>query len=175
MNVDCNSSLRGLPFLESVDNVQNVENIKVHGNCYFRSVLKTETERLESLCDEWRNIQSTTLDLPPDVSDLIEVAVGMTKLLTKNFRQFKGLVHMCENGPKEDEKPVMCSDLDGFWDMMYMEVENLDCRLKNLNDLKSNNWVEKVPEERKKKKTKKTKPRVLQNGRKKYKKLQHLQ
>ncbi|PSN44868.1 hypothetical protein C0J52_10282 [Blattella germanica] len=130
MNVDRNSSLRGSPLLESVDNVQNVENIKIHGICYF----------------------STTFDLPPDVSDLIGVAIGMTKLLlTKKFRQFKGLVDMCENGPKEDEKPVTCSDLDGFWDMMYMEVENLDCRFKNLNDLKSNNWVEKVPEEKKSK------------------------
>jgi hypothetical protein len=77
------------------------------------------------MCQEWLQIQCSVPDLPPEASDLISAAVGQTQLLlTKKFLQFHGLINRCENVAELEatEPAVTCSDLDGFWDMMYMQV-----------------------------------------------------
>jgi hypothetical protein len=66
-------------------------------------------------------------DLPPETSDLICSAVGQTQLLLrKKFSQFHGLIDRCEKFSKFDTTgaPVTCSDLDGFWDLVYMQVRH---------------------------------------------------
>jgi hypothetical protein len=96
-------------------------------NSIFRSVLESETSRLQTMCQEWLHIQSSVSDLPPEASALINAAVGQTQLLLrKKFSQFRDLIHRCENISKLDTAggPVTCSDLDGFWDMTYMQVRN---------------------------------------------------
>lgn len=74
---------------------------------------------------------------------MINVAVGQTQLLiNKKFQQFRGLIDRCENQEIHDGV-VKVEDLQGFWDMVYMQVENLDIRFKELTELKGKNWIEK--------------------------------
>lgn len=91
---------------------------------------------------------------------MINVTVGQTQLLiNKKFQQFRGLIDRCESQEiQEGEGVVKVEDLQGFWDMVYMQVENLDIRFKDLNELKSKNWIEKSssPVQLKTKKTVKT-------------------
>jgi hypothetical protein len=78
------------------------------------------------MCEDWLDIQSSTNDLPSEASDMISVAVGQTQLLLKKkFCQFKGLIDKCEKTVELEttEASVTCSDLSGFWDMVYMQVE----------------------------------------------------
>jgi disks large-associated protein 5 len=92
----------------------------------FRSVLDSETKRLEAVCQDWLHIQSSTRDLPSEASGLISAAVGHTQLLLKKkFRQFNGLIDRCEKTLQVNttEAPVMSSDLKGFWDMVCLEVK----------------------------------------------------
>jgi disks large-associated protein 5 len=66
-------------------------------------------------------------DLPPEISDLISAAVGQTQLLlSEKFSQFHGLIDRCEKFSKLGTAGalVTCSDLDGFWDLVYMQVRN---------------------------------------------------
>ena len=44
----------------------------------------------------------------------------------------------------ETEKPVTFSDLQGFLDMVLIQVENMDVCSDNLKKLKSNNWTEEM-------------------------------
>lgn len=57
----------------------------------------------------------------PSAKDLIRTTVGQTRLLiAERFKQFEGLVDNCEF--KRGEKETTCTDLDGFWDMIYFQV-----------------------------------------------------
>lgn len=91
---------------------------------------------------------------PEEACDMINVAIGQSQLLmTKKFKQFRGLIENCATG--NTESLVTCEDLHGFWDVVYMQVVNLEERFKNLEKLRENNWEEIVPE---KKVVKKAKP-----------------
>ncbi len=51
----------------------------------------------------------------------MRTAVGQARLLIKErFGQFSGLVDDCDLG--RGEKITTCTDLQGFWDMVYFQV-----------------------------------------------------
>ncbi|KAJ9600519.1 hypothetical protein L9F63_026344 [Diploptera punctata] len=112
-----------LPYVSRME-----EERKINGIIHFRSVLKSETERLESLCTSWEEISNTTPDLPQDANGTINAAIGQTKLLiSKKFCKFRGLIDKCESGPTSEGEPILtCTDLEGFWDLVYLEVEKVD-------------------------------------------------
>jgi len=55
------------------------------------------------------------------VEGQIRTTVGQAQLLMKQrFKQFSGLIDNCEFGT--GEKATLCTDLQGFWDMIYFQV-----------------------------------------------------
>ncbi|XP_073067313.1 disks large-associated protein 5 [Manis javanica] len=108
-----------------------------HDVPYFRNILQSETEKLTSHCLEWD--RKLELDIPDDAKDLIRTAVGQTRLLMKErFKQFVGLVDNCEY--KRGEKETTCTDLDGFWDMISFQVEDVNQKFNNLTKLEESGW-----------------------------------
>ncbi|XP_017865708.1 PREDICTED: guanylate kinase-associated protein mars [Drosophila arizonae] len=122
---------------------------------YFRLQLDNEIKRLHCLCDEWNLYSSQNEErlLETGAKDSIDAAIGQTKLLTsKKFMQFKGLIDRCEAGASgkdrlpndgsEASKPVFVDDLEGWWDMLRLQSQNVDKRFDNLRRLKENNWID---------------------------------
>ncbi|XP_059229240.1 disks large-associated protein 5 [Mustela nigripes] len=108
-----------------------------HDVPYFRNILRSETEKLTSHCLEWD--RKLELDIPDDAKDLIRTAVGQTRLLMKErFKQFEGLVDNCEY--KRGEKETTCTDLDGFWDMVSFQIEDVNQKFNNLTKLEESGW-----------------------------------
>ncbi|GLV34221.1 mars [Carabus blaptoides fortunei] len=135
-------SIRGLPsFTKHVTPDKEVNAaIQATGAAYFHTVLNNEISRLLTVCDTWNQYKQAD-DVSEDATDMIDVAVGQANLLiNKKFQQFRGLITSCENGT--GERPVTCEDLQGFWDMVYMQVENLNVRFNRLNEMRNNNWEE---------------------------------
>jgi disks large-associated protein 5 len=66
-------------------------------------------------------------DLPSEASEMIDAAVGQTQLLLRSkFNQFRDLINKCEKSlAGETDKLVTCLDLEGFWDMVFIQVQEL--------------------------------------------------
>lgn len=72
------------------------------------------------MCDEWSKL-ALTCNIPQEIRDEIDSIVGQSRLLVKDkFEQFRSLVNRFEC---KVEPPVTKNDLDGFWDMMYIQVQ----------------------------------------------------
>ncbi|KAH8319671.1 hypothetical protein KR074_003494 [Drosophila pseudoananassae] len=146
---------------------------------YFRLQLETEIKRLHSLCSEWEaySRENETRLMETGGLDMINVTIGQTRLLTsKKMMQFSGLIDRCEQGAtgknkkpndgSEDTKPVQPEDLEGWWDMLRLQSENVDKRFDNLNRWKANDWVDPdavVEEAKMAKQEPKTKPKLTRN------------
>ncbi|NXX47658.1 DLGP5 protein, partial [Tricholaema leucomelas] len=108
-----------------------------HDVPYFRNILQSETEGLMSQCLQWDG--KLELDIPEDAKDLIRTTVGQTRLLiAERFKQFEGLVDNCEF--KQGEKETTCTDLDGFWDMVNFQIEDVNKKFDHLKKLQDNEW-----------------------------------
>ncbi|NWI65332.1 DLGP5 protein, partial [Todus mexicanus] len=110
---------------------------QAHDVPYFRNALRSETEALLFQCLQWDG--KLDLDIPEDAKDLIRTTTGQTRLLiAERFKQFEGLVDNCEF--KRGEKETTCTDLDGFWDMVYFQIEDVKKKFDNLKKLQDNEW-----------------------------------
>ena len=62
------------------------------------------------------------IDGPPILQGKIRCVVGQARLvMAERFVQFSGLVDNCEF--KKGEKETTCTDLRGFWEMIYFQVK----------------------------------------------------
>ncbi|XP_072889627.1 disks large-associated protein 5 isoform X1 [Hemitrygon akajei] len=129
----------------------------VHDVAYFRGVIVSETENLSLHCQQWNEWVNSEA-VPDRVKDLIRSSVGQARLLmAERFKQFNGLIDNCEF--KTSEKEVTCADLEGFWDMIYFQVEDVNKKFEHLKKIQANNWEEpSSPKRVVKKKTAKSKP-----------------
>ncbi|XP_075699429.1 disks large-associated protein 5 [Rhinoderma darwinii] len=123
------------------DNKMTQPEEQPHDVPYFRDILKSEIQKLTLLCSDWD--KRIDIDIPEDAKDLIRTTVGQTRLLiTERFKQFEGLVDNCEF--KRGEKETTCTDLDGFWDMIYFQIEDVKKKFDNLGKLEENSWLQKT-------------------------------
>ncbi|XP_006894432.1 PREDICTED: disks large-associated protein 5 [Elephantulus edwardii] len=108
-----------------------------HDVPYFRNILQSETEKLTSCCLEWD--QKLELDIPDHAKGLIRVTVGLTRLLIKNkFKHFERLINDCEY--KQGVKETTCTDLDGYWDYISFQIDDVKQKLNSLNKLEESGW-----------------------------------
>ncbi|XP_020779839.2 disks large-associated protein 5 isoform X2 [Boleophthalmus pectinirostris] len=127
-----------------------VEEETKHDVPYFRSEITNETNRLTGLCTHWES-KVEDESIPEEMRDRMRTAVGQARLLMKErFKQFSGLVDDCDFG--RGEKITTCTDLQGFWDMVYFQVEDVNKKFDALKEAEVHSWVEEhkpVPRQRK--------------------------
>lgn len=109
---------------------------------YFHFLLNKETDRLTELCEKWMKIVIEAKITEIDRLEINRVIEQTYLLINKKFDRFRQLVTNCETG--KGEMLVTCKDLQGFWDMMYMDIKNCDLQFEKLGDLCSQGRKEDV-------------------------------
>ncbi|KAI9553990.1 hypothetical protein GHT06_019261 [Daphnia sinensis] len=126
----------------------------------FRALMASEGTRLTDLCNSYEQLLANG-DIPEEETGSVRTVIGQAHLLQRErFTQFAGLVNQFES--KTGEKEITATDLEGFWEMIYLQVSDVDKKFEELEKLKQNGWVrtEHIPELNKKTKvtTKKKAP-----------------
>merc|ERR1719209_754924 len=132
---------------EKSKEVETEETHVEHGSVpYFRKLLITETDRITKICNEWEEKLSANAHLiDEEIQGSIRSTVGQGRLvMAERFHQFSGLVDNCEFGKGEKETTTM--DLTGFWEMIYIQVEDVDAKFVKLSKVEDDGWVDKDKE-----------------------------
>lgn len=51
-----------------------------------------------------------------------------------------GLCYNNLNSKADDKFPTTVDDLQGFWDMVYLQIDQADSIFRDIEELKANNW-----------------------------------
>ncbi|EDW72104.1 vlc, isoform A [Drosophila willistoni] len=111
---------------------------------YFLRVLKEEQARLLALAavvEKYTDALENNPDISEDTFGMLRSASGKARLLvSQKMKQFEGLCHNNLNRSPEDAFPTTVDDLQGFWDMVYLQVAQVDSIFASIEQLKSNDW-----------------------------------
>ncbi|RUS77317.1 hypothetical protein EGW08_014914 [Elysia chlorotica] len=108
---------------------------------YFLQHTQFEEDRLRGLCLR-AEAHMRAHDLPEEACGLIRSAIGKANLLiTQKFVQFREL---CQNHmvPDPDEPETLWGDLQGFWDMVKIQIDNVDDLFAEIELMRHNGWQE---------------------------------
>ena len=139
---------------------EDQEYLKV--TAFYRSLVVEKTKSLNTESDRWAELCEKKNEpgeaAPEDVEGEIRLACGLAKLLIdERFSQFSELIDQCEQSnsaspnPDPEVKLVKPTDLEGFWEMIYAQVINVEKQFAKLEKLRLNNYVyiEEAPKPRK--------------------------
>ncbi|XP_046593713.1 uncharacterized protein LOC107225761 isoform X1 [Neodiprion lecontei] len=116
---------------------------------YFIEILKAETERLLSLAAsaEAELAGGDPSVLPEEAAGKLRSAAGKARLLaTQKMQQFEGLCQKNINQIPGEEFPTTNEDLAGFWDMVMLQVIQVNELFDQIRRLKNSQWKEVIPD-----------------------------
>lgn len=100
-------------------------------------ILTKHCEVWEKKADEMTSVATADNE---DVLGQIRTAIGQAQLLVnKKLKQFLGLCHNAEEG--KGEKRTTPDDLQGFWDMVSYQIDDVQHKFLRLEELEKNGWV----------------------------------
>lgn len=107
---------------------------------HFTLIVEKEDRKFKTSCERWNKVLEENT-APEAYHGLILSAIGQANLFqNKRFKQFKELIELHKD--KFAEKKATVEDLDGFWEMISIQVDDVHKRFEQLEKLSSLNWVE---------------------------------
>ncbi|KAI9583739.1 uncharacterized protein LOC119636069 isoform X1 [Glossina fuscipes] len=111
---------------------------------YFLQQLKMEQARLLNMASEAEKCMETlkhNSEVSEDVMGFLRSASGKARLLvSQKMKQFEGLCHKNLKNSSDDKFPTTLDDLQGFWDMVYLQIDHVDSLFNEIEELKQNGW-----------------------------------
>jgi len=106
----------------------------------FEKLLEKEKIKMVSVCQKWEaKLRHLAQEIPELIQGMIRSAVGQGRqILAERFPQFRDLVDRCASGvgvPK-----VLVSDLQGFWEMIDIQVKDVQEKFSVVSVSESNGW-----------------------------------
>ncbi|XP_065061870.1 disks large-associated protein 5-like isoform X2 [Rhopilema esculentum] len=120
---------------------------RIQSTAHFRNLVNEERQKLGHMNNLWSSYldeQELTGSLSEDVTGLIRSVIGKSQLLIdQRFKQFEDLISLHQS--HKAEQGATASDLQGFWDMVNYQVEDVNNKFAELETLKLKNWVKEKP------------------------------
>jgi len=106
----------------------------------FEKLLEREKSKMVSTCQLWEaKLRHMASEIPEALQGMIRSAVGQGRqILAERFPQFRDLVDRCEKGV--GLPMVLVSDLQGFWEMIDIQVRDVQQKFSAVSDSESNGW-----------------------------------
>ncbi|KAL1514041.1 hypothetical protein ABEB36_003365 [Hypothenemus hampei] len=109
---------------------------------YFIKILEEQTKRLLSLADG-ADAEIDRPNLSEETIGKLRSASGKARLLvSQKMQQFRGLCTNNINQSIGEAFPTTNADLQGFWDMVMLQVDQVDKLFEEIARLRRNNWIE---------------------------------
>ncbi|XP_023930731.1 uncharacterized protein LOC106178960 isoform X2 [Lingula anatina] len=114
---------------------------------YFLNAMHEEERRLQHLCDlAEADLQQE--DLSDDVAGILRAATGKAHLMLHlKFKQFGELCEKNLSPDPDDPFETRGGDLAGFWDMVLLQIEDLDSMFVQIDRMRASGWRD-MPEEK---------------------------
>ncbi|XP_064108088.1 uncharacterized protein LOC135216635 [Macrobrachium nipponense] len=126
-------------------NEKNEEVEKQKEGHHFLQLVDKEVSGLKDLINNAESdLETFTPQMSEEVQGKILAATGKARLLiSQKIEQFRGLCQQNIDGPKGEEPAIIAEDLAGFWDMVFIQVDNVNELFREIRDLKTNGWKQK--------------------------------
>lgn len=111
---------------------------------YFLKVVEGVVKAIEAQVAEIEsNLKESGSEMSEEVRGKVLAAIGKARLLvSQKIQQFQGLCHKNIAGTADEEFPTTCEDLAGFWDMVSIQVEDINKSLQEIVLLRASGWKE---------------------------------
>ncbi|XP_078581377.1 uncharacterized protein LOC144864859 isoform X1 [Branchiostoma floridae x Branchiostoma japonicum] len=108
---------------------------------YYLGVMDLEKDRISKLCGQAEKDQEG--EVSEEADGLLRAAVGKAQLLVnQKFKQFEGLCQQNLNpvDGEGDQCLTTSSDLAGFWDLVNIQIEDVNSMFEEIALLRQNEW-----------------------------------
>ncbi|XP_038046626.1 disks large-associated protein 1-like [Patiria miniata] len=106
---------------------------------YYQRIVNEEQARIESLCTLAN--KDSEKELSEEAGGKLRASIGKASLLTnKKFKQFRGLCEQNINPVEGEALSVTNLDLTGFWDMVLLQVDDVNSMFAEIEELRQNGW-----------------------------------
>lgn len=107
----------------------------------YNKMVDNSSDRLRDLCDQWTNeITENEKNINEDVIQKIHSVIGKSQLLRNSkLKQFRAFLSDAERNIIG--KPVKLDDIRGFWETIYIQIDEVNRIFEELSKLKENNYV----------------------------------
>lgn len=117
---------------------------------HFLQVMKNEQNRLLTMAaDIEREVEQCKTDgveISEEVAGYVLVAAGKARLLcSQKMKQFEGLCHNNLNQIPGEKFQTTNEDLQGFWDMVMLQVNDVDASFVEIDSFRRNGWKKPAP------------------------------
>ncbi|XP_055636544.1 serine-rich adhesin for platelets-like [Toxorhynchites rutilus septentrionalis] len=117
---------------------------------YFLQVLKNEQKRLYAMAadieSEIEQVKTDGVEISEEITGYILVAAGKARLLcSQKMKQFEGLCYNNLNQLPGEKFQTTNEDLRGFWDMVMLQVDNVDASFAEIDSFRRNGWKQPAP------------------------------
>ena len=130
---------------QEISEVGASSKVDVKDGHYFLKIVDEVVRRLEAEATYLENeLDKNTENISEEIRGKILASTGKTRLLiSQKIKQFCGLCHKNITGEKtDDEFPTTTGDLAGFWDMVSLQVEDVEKMMANSRAIVANGWKE---------------------------------
>jgi hypothetical protein len=115
----------------------------VPGLGYFRHQVSDRSAEFEASCQRWTTALGAGA-IPEETHGDVHAAIGQARLLVdKRFKQFSSLCDLNEqNGQRGPGQTARNADLDGFWEVIMMQVTDIRRTFEKLEERATLGWKE---------------------------------